>query len=90
MQYQIPRYLNEQVRFIGLQSDEFLIVILSVYFCAIFRFQWIVLILNISMVVVFIWLNRNFPRGFIRHLAYFSGFYKFDHYPEFFANRFVE
>ena len=90
MQYQIPRYLNEQVRFIGLQSDEFLIVILSVYFCAIFRFQWIVLILNISMVFVFIWLNRNFPRGFIRHLAYFSGFYKFDHYPEFFANRFVE
>jgi type IV conjugative transfer system protein TraL len=90
MQYQIPRYLNEQVRFIGLQSDEFLIVILSVYFCAIFRFQWIVLILNISMVVVFIWLNRNFPRGFIRHLAYFGGFYKFDHYPEFFSNRFVE
>jgi type IV conjugative transfer system protein TraL len=90
MQYQIPRYLNEQVRFIGLQSDEFLVVILSVYFCAIFRFQWIVLILNISMVVVFIWLNRDFPRGFIRHLAYFSGFYKFDHYPEFFANRFVE
>ena len=90
MQYQIPRYLNEQVRFIGLQSDEFLIVILSVYFCAIFRFQWIVLFLNIATVVVFIWLNRNFPRGFIRHLAYFSGFYKFDHYPEFFANRFVE
>jgi hypothetical protein len=46
--------------------------------------------LNIAMVIVFIWLNRNFPRGFIRHLAYFSGFYKFDHYPEFFANRFVE
>ena len=23
MQYQIPRYLNEQVRFVGLQSDEF-------------------------------------------------------------------
>jgi hypothetical protein len=42
------------------------------------------------MVAVFIWLNRNFPRGFIRHLAYFSGFYKFSHYPEFFANRFVE
>ncbi len=90
MQYQIPRYLNEQVRFIGLQSDEFFIVLLSIYFCAIFRFQWIVLFLNISMVVVFIWLNRNFPRGFIRHLAYFSGFYKFDHYPQFFANRFVE
>jgi len=90
MQYQIPRYLNEQVRFIGLQSDEFFIVLLSIYFCAIFRFQWIVLFLNIAMVIVFIWLNRNFPRGFIRHLAYFSGFYKFDHYPEFFANRFVE
>jgi type IV conjugative transfer system protein TraL len=90
MQYQIPRYLNEQVRFVGLQSDEFCIVVLSIYFCAIFRFQWIVLFLNISMVVVFIWLNRNFPRGFVRHLAYFSGFYKFDHYPEFFANRFVE
>ena len=90
MQYQIPRYLNEQVRFIGLQSDEFFIVLLSIYFCAIFRFQWIVQFLNIAMDVVFIWLNRNFPRGFIRHLAYFSGFYKFDHYPEFFANRFVE
>ena len=90
MEYRIPRYLNEQIRFIGLQSDEFAIVLLSLYFCAIFRFKWIVLFLNIAMVAVFIWLNRNFPRGFIRHLAYFSGFYKFAHYPEFFANRFVE
>jgi hypothetical protein len=32
MNYQIPRYLNEQVRFVGLQSDEFIIALLSVYF----------------------------------------------------------
>ena len=88
--YNVPRYLNEQVRFVGLQSDEFIIVMLSIYFCAIFRFQWIVIFLNIAMLALFIWLNRNFPRGFIRHLAYFSGFYKFSKYPEFFANRFVE
>ncbi len=90
MRYQIPRYLNEQVRFVGLQSDEFIICLLSVYFCTIFRFQWMVLALNLTMVVSFIWLNRNFPRGFIRHLAYFSGFYSFCNYPDFFANRFIE
>ena len=90
MRYQIPRYLNEQVRFVGLQSDEFIMCLLSVYFCTIFRFQWMVLMLNMSMVTSFIWLNRNFPRGFIRHLAYFSGFYRFINYPDFFANRFIE
>lgn len=90
MKYRVPRYLNEQIRFIGLHSDEFAIVLLSFYFCAIFKFQWIVLLLNIAMVATFIWLNRNFPRGFIRHLAYFSGFYRFAQYPEFFANRFIE
>lgn len=90
MKYRIPRYLNEQIRFIGLTSDEFAIVLLSIYFCAIFRFQWIVVIFNIVLVAGFIWLNRNFPRGFVRHLAYFSGFYRFKRYPEFFANRFVE
>lgn len=90
MRYQIPRYLNEQVRFVGMQSDEFIICLLSVYFCAIFRFQWLVVLLNLSMVASFIWLNRNFPRGFIRHLAYFSGFFRFSKYPDFFANRFIE
>jgi type IV conjugative transfer system protein TraL len=90
MKYRIPRYLNEQIRFIGLTSDEFAMVILAIYFSALFKFQWIVLCLNIALVVGFIWLNRNFPRGFVRHLAYFSGFYRFTHYPEFFANRFVE
>lgn len=90
MKYRIPRYLNEQIRFIGLTSDEFAIVILSIYICAILRFQWIVMILSIALAVGFIWLNRNFPRGFVRHLAYFSGFYNFTKYPQFFANRFVE
>ncbi len=90
MRYQIPRYLNEQVRFVGMQSDEFIICLLSVYFCAIFRFQWLVVLLNLTMVASFIWLNRNFPRGFIRHLAYFSGFFRFSKYPDFFANRFIE
>ncbi len=50
MRYQIPRYLNEQVRFVGLQSDEFIMCLLSVYFSTIFRFQWMVLILNLSMI----------------------------------------
>ena len=71
MQYQIPRYLNEQVRFIGLQSDEFFIVLLSIYFCAIFRFQWIVLFLNIAMVIVYL-VEPQFSQGFYPAFSIFQ------------------
>jgi type IV conjugative transfer system protein TraL len=90
MRYRVPRYLNEQMRFIGLHSDEFAMVILSFYISAIFKFNWLVLLLVILLVTVFIYLNRRFPRGFVRHLAYFGGFYKFKNYPDFFSGRFVE
>ena len=90
MRYRIPRYLNEQMLFIGLKSDEFAIVILAIYISAIFKFNWLVSILAILLVAVFIYLNRRFPRGFVKHLAYFGGFYTFKHYPDFFSGRFVE
>ena len=90
MRYHVPRYLNEQMRFIGLQSDEFAMVILSFYMCAIFRFNPLVVVLAVGLVAGFIYLNRRFPRGFVKHLAYFGGFYRFKHYPDFFATRFIE
>ena len=90
MKHRIPQYLNEQVMFIGMHSDEFCLLILAVYLSAIAGFHWLVLMGNAVLMAAFIWVNRNFPRGFVRHIAYFSGFYQFKKYPEYFANRFIE
>ncbi len=90
MEHKVPQYLNEQIRFLGLETDEMMSVLLAIYFNILFGFGWIFTPFTVAAAVLFIYINRQYPRGFMRHLFYFSGLYSFKGYPDFFQKEMNE
>jgi len=82
------RYLHKPFRLVWFESDELMIL-----------FMGFVLALTVSLffflfaAVALFFIRRikdKFPRGFIRHISYFLGIYRFKNAPTFFENTFNE
>lgn len=85
----IPRYLHRPLQILWWESDEFLILMLSLGLWLIFGGYYFILI---GFVVPYIYskFKKRHSRGFFGHLSYFCGIKSFKGYPEFFMKDFIE
>lgn len=88
MKVKTYQYLHKPFRLLWLESDEifllFIGLLLGIYI-------YTIIFLIICIFVFFIRkLKNQFPRGFIKHISYFLGLFKFKHYPTFFETEFQE
>lgn len=84
-----PRYLSSPLQILFLESDDISFGVASyVIGKQIGYFMWLVM----PIVVVYFYLRfkKHYPRGFLRHLLYFSGLVKLKKYPMYFEQEFME
>ena len=88
MKKKFPQYLSAPLQVLFWDSDELCIIMMFFTIALIFgSVTWLV-------VVVGPWgythVKKKYPRGFIRHILYFAGLVKFQKYPEYYENVFIE
>jgi type IV conjugative transfer system protein TraL len=83
-----PRYLHKPIQVLWWEADEFVIVMIFFTLALIFGYVfWLFLFAGPYIYTKF---KRKYPRGFFKHLFWFSGVIKMKHYPSFFEKEFLE
>jgi len=82
------RYLHRPFRLVWFESDELMILFIGLVLSLTISLLFLVIT---TVTVFFIRRFKNkYPRGFIRHISYFLGLYKFRKVPSFFDTHFNE
>ncbi len=82
------KYLHKPYRVIFFESDELVLILLAVFSAMVISFK---LVPVFAVGVYFLRkLKPHLPRGFLRHIPYFLGLYRFRSCPSFFDSRFQE
>jgi len=83
-----PKYLNRPVQVLWWEADEFAIVVIFFTLALMFGYVfWLFLFLG---PYIYSKLKKKNPRGFFKHLLWFLGLIKIDHYPTFFERGFLQ
>lgn len=88
MKKPFPQYLSAPLQVLFWDSDELCIIFVFFIIAMIFgSVTWL-------LVVVGPWgyshMKKKYPRGFVRHILYFTGLVKIENYPDFFEDVFIE
>lgn len=87
--YEIPRYLNKPLTYVGMELEE----ILLIYFSAAYAFMvksWLAFFVLAVISVFLIKLKRGRPPGYFKHLLYSLSLYKLNYYPDATRKSFIE
>jgi hypothetical protein len=87
--HKIPRYINKPLTFAGLELVELVLIVVAIFYC------WaaesvLYFFLSAAAITWFIYKKRKSPQGFYRHVLYFCGLYRLDHYPDYSQKEFLE
>ncbi len=82
------KYLHRPFRLVWFESDELMLILIGI-FLSFVVYVWSFL-LFIALVYGMKKAKPKLPRGFIKHIAYYLGVYRFKGYPVFFTNKFIE
>ena len=84
----MPQYLHQDVKVIGLDPQELLVVVMG-YFVSI-TFKGYAIPVVMVLIYRFIKYKRSKPRGYLGHLFFRAGFGGFKNYPIATSERFYE
>lgn len=83
-----PQYLTAPIQILWFEADTFSIIFMSYLVALIFGgFFWLSLI---ALPYGYSLLKKKYPKGFLKHIWYFTGFVEMKHYPIFFEEEFLE
>jgi len=86
--HRFPQYLSAPFQVLWFESDEVGIILLFFMISSVFgAWTWILLILGPCL---YSKAKKKYPKGFLRHMLYFTGLKELKHCPNFFDNFFVE
>lgn len=88
MQRKFPQYLSQPFSVLWFELDDLLMMLMSIVVAqALGGWFWL-------MVPIAPWaltrIKRGAPRGFTKHVIYYLGLSKAEHYPTFFEKEFLE
>lgn len=87
--YEIPRYLNSPLKYVGMELEE----ILLLYFSAAYAFMvksWLYFFILFFISVLFIKVKRGNAPGYFKHKLYTLSLYNLNYYPESIRKTFIE
>ena len=86
--YKIPQYLHRPSQILWFESDEFVILLISLIFG--FTMGLVMLGAGIAGFLGYKKIKKQYPRGFFRHIPYLLGFKTFERFPHVFITDFHE
>lgn len=84
-----PRYISAPTQILFFEMDE-AALFFSLLGVAMMFETWIFWIFMIALPIGYHAFKTRYPKGFVIHVFYFLGWLKFDGYPNYFQQRFVE
>ena len=88
MERRFPRYLSSPYQILMFEVDE--LVVFLLFFVLWLSFGKLFIIPMFVGTYLYSKTKKKYPRGFFRHLLYFSGLIKIHDYPHYFERRFIE
>ena len=83
-----PQYLSSPVQVLWFEADELAIILLSFMVASIFKgYFWFTVLIAPFLYTRY---KLRYPRGFLKHMLYFSGIKELQHYPSAFHKEFLE
>jgi len=86
---QFPQYLSKPYQVLWFEPDDIVLMIAGTFVLGLKIGGWCWLLVPL-VPVAYGRLKRNYPRGFIKHTAYFLGVIPFKGYPTYFQQKFLE
>jgi type IV conjugative transfer system protein TraL len=84
-----PQYLSSPYQVLWMESDELAIFLIFLILALVFS-SWLLVVLMCGGPYVYSVLKKKYPRGFLRHVLYFTGLISMRGYPSFFESDFME
>lgn len=87
--YEIPRYLNKPLKYIGLELTEIMFVYMGMFYAFMVRSTLAALIWA-GIMIWFVKFSRASPPGFLKHYLYAFSMFELEHYPDAQRQNFIE
>lgn len=89
MKRKFPQYLTAPFQVLWFETDDLGIILIFLTLTLIFESMFWVALLFVGP-YIYLKMKKKYPRGFLKHLQYFTGLNDMKGYPSFFEKEFIE